>query len=190
MNPQAIIAKLKQYPIAVGGFVFILIVGGGYFLRKSHVPELEGKREILEVKWEAMTANATESIDIAEHVEKINDYSKEIKTRLMVRESKAINQQYFYGLQEQTGISLTTLAQSDIPPPPRAPPGKPNLTLYAPIAYSVGISGTFYQVLDFLNRLEHGRYFTRIEGFSCNTLGGNETDAVQISLKMDILGVK
>ncbi len=174
----------------MGGVVFIVIIGGAYFLRKSHVPELEGEREILEVKWDVMDKNKTASVDIAGHVDKIKEYSKEIKSRLMVRATKAVNQQYFYGLEEQTGISLTLLSQSDTPPPPRAPPGKPNLTLYAPIAYSVGVSGTYYQVIDFLNRLEHGQYFTRIEGFSCNSLGKNETDAVQISLKMDILGVK
>ncbi len=190
MNTQAILAKIKQYPLAVGGLVFIVIVGAGYFLRKSHVPELEGKREILEAQWEAMTSNTTESTDVTGQVEKINEYSKEINSRLMVRATKAVNQQYFYGLEEQTGISLTLLSQSDTPPPPRAPPGKPNLTLYAPIAYSVGISGTFHQVLDFLSRLEHGQYFTRIEGFSCNSIGKDEADAVQISLKMDILGVK
>ncbi len=102
MNAQAIIAKLKQYPLAVGDVVFIVIIGGAYFLRKSHVPELEGEREILEVKWDVMDKNKTASVDIAGHVDKIKEYSKEIKSRLMVRATKAVNQQYFYGLEEQT----------------------------------------------------------------------------------------
>ncbi len=190
MNIQAIIAKLKQYPIAVGGVVFILVFGAAFFMRKSKAPELEGERVKLEKKWQDIVDNTREATDIATHMEKISEYSAETQSRLMVRESKALNQQYFYGLEEETGLSLTLLAQSDAPPPPRPPPGKPNLTLYSPVDFSVSVTGTFSEVLDFLYRLENGRYFTRIEGFSTSSTGGADTDQIQISLKMDILGQK
>ncbi len=190
MNTQFIIAKIKQYPIAVGGGLVILILAVGIFLRKGKVPELEGELVTIEEQWKAIDFNNRQSTSFAEHMEKISAYGDEIQTRLMVREDKAINQQYFYGLEEDTGIAMNLLSQSDTLPPASPLPGKPNLSLYSPIEFSVGVSGTFNQVLDFLNQLEHGNYFTRIEGFSCGNVQGPDMDSVQVSLKMDILGKK
>lgn len=190
MNAQFIIAKLKQYPIAVGGVLVILLLAIGVFLRKSKVPELEGELVKIENQWGAISANNKESASLPEHVKEISAFGEEIQSRLIVREDKAINQQYFYGLEEKTGITLTLLSQSDTPPPPRPPPGKPTLTLYSPIEFSVGVAGNFQQVLEFLYRLEHGQYFSRIDGFSTNSIGLDNEDQIQISLKMDMLGRK
>jgi len=191
MNPQVIIAKIKQYPIAVGGVVFILVIGAAFFLRKSKTPELEGQREKLENQWNAMQINTGQSSEIAQDMEKVSEYSTEVNSRLMVRDAKALNQQYFYELEEQTGLTLSLLSQSDTPPPLRPKPGKPNITLYSPIEFSVNVEGTFSEVLDFLYRLEHGKYFTRIEGFATSSTGvSDDDDLIQISLKMDILGQK
>ena len=191
MNPQVILAKIKQYPIAVGGVVFILVIGAAFFLRKSKTPELDGQRAKLESRWNAIQKNTGQSSGIAEDMEKVSDYSTEVISRLMVRDAKALNQQYFYGLEEQTGLTLSLLSQSNAPPPPRPAPGKPNITLYSPIEFSVNVEGTFSEVLDFLYRVEHGKYFTRIEGFSTSSSGdSDDDDQIQISLKMDILGQK
>lgn len=190
MDVQAILAKIKQYPIAVGGFVAIIVFAALIFLRSSRIPELEAKQKTLDQELSTIQRNETAAVGLPEHVEKIKEDSAEIKSRLMVREDKAISYQYFYELERSNNVALTRLAQSDAPPPAKAPPGKPNLSLYAPVEYSISVSGKFQNVLKFLYKLQHGKYFINVESFSCNSSGQVEPDTIQVSMKMDILGRK
>ena len=128
MNTEAIIARikqyLKQYPLAVGSVVVSIIMIVLLSTRGSNVVNLETRRDDLEKKWSDMQQNDVRAVGMADHVNKIREVSSDIKDRLMVREQKAINYQYFYSLERDNGISLTRLSQSDVVVD-KTPPGKP-----------------------------------------------------------------
>ena len=189
MNTEAILSRIKQYPLAVGSVVLSILLIILLSTRGSNVANLETRRDDLEKKWSDMQQNDVRAVGMADHVNKIREVSSDIKARLMVREQKAINYQYFYSLERDNGISLTRLSQSDVVVD-KTPPGKPTLNLYSPIEYSVSISGPFRQVIQFLHDLEHGKYFTWIDNFSVSSTSQTEKGGIQVSMTMDTLGEK
>jgi hypothetical protein len=191
MNVSEILGKLKQYPIAIGGVAAAIVLALVFFMRKDNVPNLEVDRDVLRTQWEAMLENDQRSgVDLIDQVDKVKKASENVRSRLMDRDQKAINYQYFYQLEERTKITLSRIAQSDTLPPASPPPGKPKLKLFSPIDYAISVVGTFQQVVTFLNEMEHGRFFTRVEKFSCGLAGGDNAGLIQVSMQMDVLGKK
>ncbi len=185
MDSEALLAKLKQYPIAVGGVVLAIVFGLLIYFRGGKIPELEAKQEDLDLRWKTIQTNAKQAVDINEDVSRMTQFAGEIDERLIDRDARAINYQYFYRLEESSGVSLTTLNQSASVPAISVP-----LSLTAPVEYAVAAAGTYPQILNFLYSLEHGRIFSRIETFSCTAASDEEANNVKINLKMSILGTK
>ena len=190
MDISVILEKVKQYPIAVGAVLASILLALVFFLRKDNVPNLEVERDVFKAQWNAVLENDKRSVDLIDHVTTAKEASQDVRGRLMDRSQKAKNYQYFYQLEEQTGISLARIAQSDALPPANPPPGKPKITLFSPITYSISVAGEFQKVVKFLYEMEHGKYFTRVEKFSCGLSGNDALGTVQISLQMEVLGTK
>ena len=98
----------------------------------------------------------------------------------------AINQQYFYRLESETGVKLLDLRQN---PVPAAKLGAKNGG-YLGVPYNISIQGTFPQVIAFLRRLEHGRHFTRFNTVSIAKSVGSEAtaDTLTVALNIELLG--
>ena len=173
MNTHAIIARIRQYPLAVRSTLVSILLIEILSSHGSNVTNLERKGDDLEKKWSDMQQNDVRAVGLADRVNKIREVSGEIKSRLIVREQKAINYQYFYSLERHNGVSVTRLSQSDQAADQKRS-GKPTLNLYSPIEYSVSNSGPFRKVLQFLHDLEHGKYFTWIDDFAASATNHTE----------------
>ena len=169
----------------MGGVLLIIVLGLFLYLRGGRIPELKAERDILDRKWAAFEKNDIRSTDLQEHVNKFKHITEQIEGRLMNKEEKAVNYQYFYQLEQSSGISLSALNQS---PGPSSSSLK--LSLYEPLEYTVGVMGKYQDVLNFLYELEHGKFFPRIETFSCNSASEEEANIVRVNMKLDILGMK
>jgi hypothetical protein len=107
---------------------------------------------------------------------------KEFEGRLMKAGQLAVNLQYFYKLEAETEVKLVDVRQNNVPRNAR--------TQYIGVPFAVTIQGSFAQVTNFLNRLQNGPHFCRINTATFNKVGGENsgnTD-MSLSLALEILG--
>jgi len=190
MNVTEVVSKLKQYPIPVVGCVVILLAAGVLFMRKPKVDDLayqvEEKVDVLE----KVQRNTERAIGLEEDVEIIEAYRDEINDRLMVEEEVATNYAYFYNLERQTGIRIVNINQKASLDKASKPPQIPATNSYSVIPYTLAIQGSFAQVLDFVHRLERGKYLLRIDKFNTTTQTTEAASVIVASMDIFILGEK
>jgi len=193
MNVDAILTKIKRYPVAVTCIVLAVVLIGVLYMRRSHIPALEEEMNQMEGKWKAIGENKLHAVDLSTHLEKLNVISDNIEGRLMSADSKAINYQYFFKLEKSSGVRIEDLNQRNIDNQ-SARSGAPKFELFQPIVFTVTAEGTFKQILTFLYEMQHGIYFTIIKDFSCSSIEAEEGKAVQdllsLSVTLQVLGVK
>ena len=193
MNTDAILAKLKRYPVAVVCAVLTIIFIGVLYMRSSRIPALEEEMNQMEGEWKAIGENKSQAVDMNTHLEKLNAITEKIDGRLMSADSKAINYQYFYKLEKSSGIRIEDLNQRDSSNA-AAKAGAAKLELFQPIVFTVKAEGTFKQILTFLYELQYGRHFTIIKDFSCSGIEAEKEkdvqDLVNLAVNLEVLGVK
>ena len=192
MNVEAIVAKLKRYPVAVGCAVLVVVLIGVLYLRGSRISVLEEERNQMDREWKAIGENKLRAVELKTHLEKLNVIIDKIDERLMSVASKAINYQYFYKLEKNSGVRMGYLNQSETSGQ-AAQKGATNLELFQPITFKVTAEGTFKQILSFLYEMQHGNYLTIITYFSCSGIAAEdeeEQDLLNLSLTVQVLGVK
>jgi Tfp pilus assembly protein PilO len=101
-----------------------------------------------------------------------------INRNLAVESNLADNLWYFYKLEEQTKARIRGLNQLAT-----SGPGDDTRSEFKPIPYSMEISGTFAQVMNFLQSLESGPRLVKVRGF---TFRRSETDAGAVVLQLDL----
>lgn len=192
MDIQAILAKIKQYPVAVGCAIGALVLLVVIWLRMPHLPNLEQLANDRDETSNTIARNLKEAVGIEEDSEELAEYVANIERRLMHPDRKAINYQFFYGLEENSGVRITGLNQVGVVSSTgKPPPDKPALTLYTPIQYSIAIAGTWDQCMEFLYLLETGNFFPRYEAFSVGETRGDDAEQlVSMSFTLEMLGVQ
>ncbi len=193
MNVDAILTKLKRYPVAVGCAVLAVVLIGVLYLRSSRIPALEEERIQKDGEWKAIGENRLSAVDLKTHLEQLNVITEKIDERLMSADSKAINYQYFYKLEKSSGVRIGDLNQRGSISP-GGQKGVVELDLFQPIVFTVTAEGTFKQILAFLYEIQHGNYFTIIKEFTCSGIDADDEEEVQdllnLAVTLQVLGVK
>lgn len=105
-----------------------------------------------------------------------------VNRNLAVESNLADNLWYFYKLEEQTKARIRGLNQLAT-----SGPGQDTRAEYKPIPYTMEISGTFAQVMDFLQSLESGPRLVKVRGFTFRR-GDTSGDNVLLQLDLTVLG--
>ena len=183
MNKELLLAKLKQYPLAVASVGITLVLILIIYMRSDRLPSLEAELEQMETTWEVIQNNDLRAVDMQTHLDNITADSEEIDTRLLNQDDKAINYQYIFQLEQRCGVRLDNLQQKD-------PTDNDIGDHYKAVNFDISASGTYKQILNFVYELQNGKFFTRIDRFNYNAVGELEPNLVQIDLKMAVLGIK
>ena len=188
MNGADLIAAFKKQPVGFicGGLCLIsglLLYYRGDVREESQVAYDQKADESAKIE-----ANVRSTVGLPEQTAAMQADAREMESRLMHVGQLAINQQYFYRLESETGVKLLDIRQSVLP---SAKPGV-KTNLYLGVPYNISIQGTYPQVLAFLRRLEHGRHFTRFNtvsfGKSSGTTEGT-ANSLTVALSIELLGV-
>ena len=188
MDPKIILAKIKQYPFAVGGAVVSIILIILIWQRGGISEILEAERDEVDKEWTIIEENDRRAVQLKEHVAQLKANAAELGERLMSAEQRALNYQYIFELEAEAGIRIQSLNQAELSKTRKK--GAPKLTLFQPITYTLSARGTYTQILDFLNKLHRGKYFVRVDDFNSSSASQVEPGLVSISLSMDFLGSK
>jgi hypothetical protein len=135
-------------------------------------------------KLESNIANAGQ---LEEQLKTLEVANSSIASRLVNPSDLAINLQYFYKLEAETGVKLVDTHPIDS----RALAKAGAKGLYTSVQYAVTLQGGYARTLTFLRRLEHGASFCRIISGSCTQAqaeqgkGGGE---ISMSLTVELLG--
>lgn len=165
MTGADLIALAKKHPVSTVCLLLIVASGVTLYFRWDAAAQSQTVYDATAAEANKMIANVKNAPGLEEQVAEIQQLGKEIDSRLIKASQLAVNLQYFYKLEADTGVKLLDVRQNN----PRPRPGKPT---FIPIPFSLSVQGNHGQVMKFLNELQIGRHFCRITGTSFSKVGG------------------
>jgi len=187
MSNEELIAFLRKNVICVACVVASLVIGGTIYLRSNELPAAEKVFADNAQKAALLAANIEDSEQLAEQHAKLVTANAAIAERMIRVGQLAENEQYYYQLESDTGVKLTT----DIRQIPWVPPAKgAPKTAYSRVGFALTATGTYGQVLDLLRRLEGGEHYCRILTCNLRPAGELRDPALQVTLTLELLGIQ
>ncbi len=172
-------ALLKKHPIGFGCLLVSIICGVLLYVRSGNIAATQAELEASSAQAAKMIANVRNSNGLPEHVKEIQALSKEMESRLMKAGQLAVNLQYFYKLETENEVKLGDVRQNAVP--------RNSKTQYSGVPFSVSVQGSYPHVMNFLNRLQIGRHFCRINTANFSKSGDTGSD-VTLVLNLELLG--
>ena len=181
MTSADILALIKKHPVGVGCIFVCIVCGVLLYMRSGIVAASQAELEASSAQASKMIANVRNANGLAEQLTEIQALSKEMEGRLMKASQLAVNLQYFYKLETENDVKLVDVRQGS--------PARNPKTLYSGVPFSVSVQGPFPNVINFLNRVQNGRHFCRIN--TANFTKAQEAGAagrINLALNIDLLG--
>lgn len=187
MTSADLTALVKKQPVGFACLVLSVIFAALIYFRSGKITENQAEYEAKSAEAAKIISNVSVSKNLPEQVTEMQAAGKELEARLVKAGQLAVNLQYFYKLEAENEVKLQDVRQNDRP--------RSTKTLYMGIPYTVSLQGSYKQVVAFLQRLEGGRHFCRINTAILNKVaGGGEGSSsvsgpsMNLSLTLDLLG--
>jgi len=183
MTSADISANLKKHPIGAICAIVAIACGITLYLRAGNIAASQAENEARSAEASKMVTDVRNSTNLAEQTGEIETLRKDFEGRLMKASQLAVNLQYFYKLEAETEVKLIDVRQNNLP-------RSAAKTLYVGVPFTVSMQGTFAQVTQFLNRLQNGPNFCRINVATFGRAGGDGAagTAITLALNLEILG--
>lgn len=181
MNPSVIIEKIKQYPVAVVCGSILLLLSIVFFIRGNVTSELTVQEAELNSRLRTIEENIKNTKNLKEDTETAKAMVDRIEKVLFNRYERAININFFYGVEDETGVVISNIAQLPGPDTIYAEKGARKLGLYSTIVYNINVNGSFSNILRFLYELDRVEPIIRVADFYVSRekedFGGASVDA-------------
>lgn len=192
MNLETIKGIVKKYPVGSGAITVGLITLIALVVRFFDVASTEEEHDKAGAEGQKLTANISHAAQLAEQTQVLEEANNGIMSRLVNPSDLAINLQYFYKLEAETGVKLLDTRPVDTRPGVRSAAKG----MYTPVQYVVSMQGGYSRILTFLRKLEHGTYFCRVINSSCSSASGEQekpgaekgANEMVMSLTVELLG--
>lgn len=186
MSVADLLEKFKKHPVGFACGVICVVCAGLLYFRSSKIDEQQKEYEAKSAEATRILDNVRNSEKLPAQVAEIQALSKELDGRLIRAGQLAVNLQYFYKLEAENEVKLLDVRQGT--------PGKGGAALYVGIPYTVGVQGSYKQVVAFLQRLENGPHFCKFTAVSFAKPGGGAANAggaasMTFNLNFELLGV-
>lgn len=186
MTGADLVALAKKQPIGVTCGAIALLCGVALYFRSDAIDDTKAKAEEIAKQSQAMLANVRNSAGgvLAQQTASIEQAAKQLEGRLVKANQLATNLQYFYRLESDTGVKLTDVRQNQV--------GRGATSgAYIGVPYSVTFQGTHKQVLEFLQRTESGKHFSKFSSLSLNKAATNDAAGpgmISVNMNIELLG--
>ncbi|WP_309396256.1 hypothetical protein [Cerasicoccus maritimus] len=185
MNSQQLIAKLKQYPLAVICTLVVLVMLGLSFLRSGNLPELNAEYDALQEEAEVISRNSSNAVDLTANLEELSKLVESVDARLIDADSVTANYRYFLGMGERSNVKYVN------DPPAATYVKSARFKSYALAEFqNVAVQGTYQNVLNYLYEVRTGEYLMRIDSISITPKASGDKEEVVASLKITGLAKK
>lgn len=189
MTLRDLIERLRRFPVPTSCGAVLLVCFFAYYLRMDLITDLEIENDEIQRQAQQVDQNLAHGRTLEKHIAEIEQKVAEFDARVIKSAELANNLKYFYEIEAATHVGIADLRQNVSGPVRGAPK-----TVTTGIDYSVLVTGRFDQVVSYLNELEHGRHFYRLESFNLQR-GRQEPGAtaagpgpVTMSLNLQLLG--
>ena len=170
MTGEDLTTFVKKHPLSVGCGLVAVICGALLYYRAGNVTASQAELEAKTSEANKVMANVRNSAALAEQVAELQAQRKELESRLLKAGQLAVNLQYFYKLEAETGVKLSgDVRQGGLPKTTKA---------YIGVPFGVSVQGTYPQVVNFISRLQNGRHFCRIVSSTLSKAGGSDPSSV------------
>lgn len=186
---SVILKWFQQRPIAAVAIVLSVILVVVLFVRGNRLDAVLEEQTRVEAEWNRVDYNLRRARNLEADLERAQEIEAEIKSRLLNPDEVAINHDYFYQIERETGVRLITLNQGGTAEP-RTVGGLPTLRQHAAISYTLSVEGGFPEVLNFLSKVAHGRYFIRVSAVNLSAATQGGSPLITANLQCQILGVR
>lgn len=176
MTTAQLLTWVKKNPLPVGCGLVSIVLAVASFLRSDAISEATTELEQRSAEAGRYAQNLTNATSLTEQYDQVTADRKEIESRLIHAGEIGINQQYFYKLESQFGVKLSELRQGG---------RHPAKATYIPISFALTVQGSFPAVVGFLQAVEHGAHFCRVQSAVCS---GDRTGPVTLVLTFELLG--
>ncbi len=179
INAQTAAASIKKYPVLLVCSILSLAMGSALFFRSGLTAQIQMDLESVSKEVKRYSSNISNAAQLHEQSDFIFKANEAVKARTLSAESLAINLQYFYRLESETGVKYL-----DLRPGGRSGAKATSKQSYVPLNYIVTIQGSFDQIMTYMRHIERGAYFARVNTASVTGSGV----AVTVNLNIDLLG--
>jgi hypothetical protein len=187
MSNEELIAFLKKNLICVACVLASIAIGVTIYLRSDELPQAESVFVDQSQKAALLAANIEDSEQLVEQHSKLVAANATIADRMIRVGQLAENEQYYYRLESDTGVKLT----SDIRQVPWSPSAKSApKTVYTMVGFALTAEGTYAQLLDLLRKLEGGEHYCRILTCNIRPVGEVRGGQLQMNLTLELLGIQ
>jgi len=181
MTGADLTAIIKKHPVGVGSGLVTIVCAVMIYLNWGDIAASQTENEARSAEASKMIANVRNSANLAEQVAEDQALSKELESRLMRASQLAINLQYFYKLEAETEIKLVDVRQGGL--------NRNTKMQYGAVPFSLTVQGPFPKVVNFLNKLQAGRHFCRINSVTFTKASADDvTGDMTLALNIEIVG--
>lgn len=183
MNLADIIARVKKQPIGFACGAICLLCAGWLYYRSDEIDKRQAEYKTTAEKAAVIKSNVGFAKNLPEQVAELQVSTKELEGRLVRAGQLAVNLQYFYKLEAENEVKLLDVRQN--------PVAKSAKGTYLGIPYNVNVQGSYKQVMAFLQRLEKGRHFCRINTANFTKALGSADGTppgMTLALTLELLG--
>lgn len=187
IDTRTFTSGIKKYPTLVVSVIVSIGLLATLYTRRDQFDLKQVELDRLSAEGRRYRANIANSAQLKEQLEFLLQANSAVKDRAFKTESMALNLQYFYRLESETGVKYLDLRPGTRPAEPGKAAAKapPPAAAYIPLNYVVNVQGDFMQIITFLKRLEQGAYFCQIN--TAQATGGGLS--ITLNLNLDLLGV-
>ncbi len=187
MTLQDLLEKLRRFPVPSTCAAIILVCFFGYYLRMDMLTELEIESGDVERQLRQVEQNVSHGRALPADIAEMKRSVDELESRLVKGAELANNLKYFYELEVTTHVVIADLRQTAAEPVNGA-----GRSVLAGVGYSMMLSGSFHQIVSYLNELEHGRHFCRLRSIAVQRVerGASESKEptpLSVSLNLELL---
>ena len=183
MTTDDLIEKLKRYPIPSLCGLVVLAALLNFYLRMDMLTELDLEREKATLQARQVEDNIVAGSSLEDHVAQMRAHLENLEERVVNYSELATNLRYFYELESVTGVALSDLRQGKVE---SGEPG--DRTELVGIDYSVMLSGSFAQIVAYLDELENGRQIYKLKSFNVQKGRDPSDSTLTLSLNLQLLG--
>lgn len=174
MTGADLLALIKKQPIAFACGLVAVLCGIAFYFRSDVVDEAQRLFEEKDKESQKIALNARHTTGLAEQVQEIQAAAKQLESRLVHAGDLANNLQFFYRLENETGVKLIDVRQNSQPAAKQNAPK----TLFVPVSFNLTLQGTYPQIWAFLRLVETGPHFARFDRLTVSKIeAGGRTES-------------
>jgi len=169
----------RRYPLVVISVVIIILAGAASYFFWQHQHDRRIALDNIRSQGESMLVSVTNHPRITAELATVKEALDFIDKNLIAEGDLAENLGYFYQIEKRLRIRLAQLNQLSSQPQPEGSP-------FIAIPFSLRVSGTYRQLMGFINELETGPRQLKISRYAMSR-GATESD-LSLDITCELLG--